>query len=130
MNSYRLFMFQILAVISVFPQLVAAAELTIIVIGNDEPVTKADIFLKNTTSHAIVNSDFTDRFGVYRYSVAPGLYEILVSKDGFSDLKISALRVMNADVEQLVELLPEVFSSEDPDKKFDFGACDPVLPGR
>lgn len=90
----------------------AAAELTIKVTDEDEPVPMAEIFLVDSKTRIIINNDFTNKSGKYHYTANPGLYDITVSKDEYLDVTIKNIEMKKSNIDKVVELTLRAFGPE------------------
>ena len=103
----------LLLIMTVSPVVTWAAELTIKVTDEDEPVPMAEVFLIDSKTRIIMNNDFTNKSGIYHYTANPGLYEISVSKDEFLDVTIKDIEMKNSNIDKVVELTPRAFGTGD-----------------
>lgn len=99
-------------IIAVSPVITLAAELIIKVTDEGDPVPMAEVFLVDSKTRIIINNNFTDKAGVYRYSAKDGLYEITVSKEEFLDVTIKDIEMKNSRIDKVVELIPQAFGPE------------------
>lgn len=98
---------------TISPAITLAADMIIKVTDENAPVAMAEVILINSKTRNPVNSDFTNKSGIYRYSVKPGLYDVIVSKEQFSDITIKNIKVKKSNVKKNVELIPAAFSKEE-----------------
>lgn len=96
------------------PVITFAAQLTIKVTDEGEPIAMAEILLLNSQTRELVNSDFTNKSGIYRYTVKQGVYDIKVLKVPFSDVTIKNIKVKNLAIKKNVKMVPQAFSSDTP----------------
>ena len=103
----------LLLIMTFSPAITFAAEIIIKVTDENEPVVMAEIILINSTTRNPINSDFTNKSGVYRYSVKPGIYDVIVSKETFSNVTIKNIDINKSNVKKNVALIPAAFSKEE-----------------
>jgi len=96
----------------VSPVITMAAEIIIKVTDENEPVAMAEIILINAKTSLVTNNGLTNKSGIYRYSVKPGLYKVIVSKDEFSDITIKDIKIKNSNINKKVELIPQAFATD------------------
>ena len=113
MKITTVFTYILLLVMTVFPVITMAAEIIIKVTDETEPVPMAEIILADMKTRLIINTGFTNKSGVYRYSVKRGLYKVIVSKDTFSDVTIKDIKIKKSNIKKIVELIPQAFDTKD-----------------
>ncbi|HFD33010.1 MAG TPA: carboxypeptidase regulatory-like domain-containing protein [Gammaproteobacteria bacterium] len=106
--------YTLLFILASFSFAVMSAELIIKVTDENEPVAMAEIVLINAKTRLVINNDFTDKSGVYRFSVKPGQYKVIVSKETFSDVTIKNIIMNNKRISKSVELIPSAFNEDNP----------------
>lgn len=94
------------------PAITMAAEIIIKVTDENEPVPMTEIVLIDSKTSLLINNGLTNKSGIYRYSVKPGLYKVIVSKDEFSDVTIKDIKIKNSNIKKIVELIPRAFDKE------------------
>ncbi len=102
----------LLLIMTVSPVITMAAEIIIKVTDENEPVPMTEIILIDAKNSLITNNGFTNKLGIYRYSVKPGLYKVIVTKEEFSDVTIRDIKIKNSNINKTVELIPRAFDTD------------------
>lgn len=100
-------------IMAVSPVITLAADLIIKVTDEGEPVPMAEVFLIDSKTRIIINNNFTNKSGIYRYTAKQGLYEINVSKDEFLEVSIKDIGMKNSNINKVVELIHRAFGPEE-----------------
>ena len=109
--------FAVLSILMLSPVMILAAELIVKVTDEGNSVPMAEIILFDSKTRVMLNNNFTNKSGIYQYTVKPGLYEIKVIKDSFSTVTIKDIEVKNSNVKKVVALVPQAFSTEEKPEK-------------
>ena len=94
-----------------------------IVTEEGEPVAEAEVKLVNSENRVVLRNVTTDAEGTFRFTVKPGVFDILVFKTQYANTWTKGISVGDGDVFQAIELIPKVFAGDEDTGTSD--DCDP-----
>lgn len=97
-----------------------ANTLTLEVSDDGRPLAMAEVILSDATSKKVVDSQFTDKNGMYVYSKTTGQFNVMVSKDEYSTGVLKNIVLNQQKVVKKMDLVPSAFSdtANNPDGGF------------
>ncbi len=99
------------------------ATLSGVVTEEGEPVAEAEVKLVNADNRVILKNVSTGVEGSFRFTVKPGVFDILVFKAQYANAWTRGIMVGEADVFRQIDLIPKAFVGNEDSVTSD--DCDP-----
>ena len=91
-----------------------SAVLTIKVVDEGEPLPMAEVILAKTVNREVIDTNFTNKEGIYRRNLEKGIFEVIVSKTDYVDVRVNNIVVEEGiDFTKVIELMPRGLQSNE-----------------